>query len=466
MPKFNSLEQPSKELMEKITKELYEHSEVKPRLIFPFPLSEERNEALEMIKTEKIDEEKLLKLLKSNDFIEKKAGFYLLNKINIKFSKEKQEKSLPILEAMSKDEDWYVRQSVAQAMGNSGEKSLPILEAMSKDEDRNVRRSVAQALGNSGEKSLPILGAMSKDKDRDVRQSVAQAMGNSGEKSLPILEAMSKDKDWNVRRSAIQGRIKIIIETKGEKSLPILEAMSKDRDWDVRRAVAQALGNLGEKSLPILEAMSKDKDWDVRQEVAQALGKIQPARNKNKSLLSTRKPLFATLEIKSLMRKIQELQKIADKLKKEFGDKFIGLTIVGSTAKGYSTEESDIDWGIIAKDKIVSEKFRAMAESLNLCHEHYVGVDKNRRISENKDFLFYGLFFGDFNELKKLQKDALERMDEKQWNIIRKNIESNETNLSKAVKKFNILKEEMEKITIFSSLLRVPLSYKKTLELF
>ena len=346
MPKFNSLEQPSKELMEKITKELYEHSEVKPRLIFPFPLSEERNEALEMIKTEKIDEEKLLKLLKSNDFIEKKAGFYLLNKINIKFSKEKQEKS------------------------------------------------------------------------------------------LPILEAMSKDKDWNVRRSAIQGRIKIIIETKGEKSLPILEAMSKD------------------------------KDWDVRQEVAQALGKIQPARNKNKSLLSTRKPLFATLEIKSLMRKIQELQKIADKLKKEFGDKFIGLTIVGSTAKGYSTEESDIDWGIIAKDKIVSEKFRAMAESLNLCHEHYVGVDKNRRISENKDFLFYGLFFGDFNELKKLQKDALERMDEKQWNIIRKNIESNETNLSKAVKKFNILKEEMEKITIFSSLLRVPLSYKKTLELF
>ena len=406
MPKFNSLEQPSKELMEKITKELYEHSEVKPRLIFPFPLSEERNEALEMIKTEKIDEEKLLKLLKSNDFIEKKAGLYLLNKINIKFSKEKQEKSLPILEAMSKDEDWY------------------------------------------------------------VRQSVAQAMGNSGEKSLPILEAMSKDKDWNVRRSAIQGRIKIIIETKGEKSLPILEAMSKDRDWDVRRAVAQALGNLGEKSLPILEAMSKDKDWDVRQEVAQALGKIQPARNKNKSLLSTRKPLFATLEIKSLMRKIQELQKIADKLKKEFGDKFIGLTIVGSTAKGYSTEESDIDWGIIAKDKIVSEKFRAMAESLNLCHEHYVGVDKNRRISENKDFLFYGLFFGDFNELKKLQKDALERMDEKQWNIIRKNIESNETNLSKAVKKFNILKEEMEKITIFSSLLRVPLSYKKTLELF
>ena len=406
MPKFNSLEQPSKELMEKITKELYEHSEVKPRLIFPFPLSEERNEALEMIKTEKIDEEKLLKLLKSNDFIEKKAGFYLFNKINIKFSEEKQEKFLPILEAMSKDEDWY------------------------------------------------------------VRQSVAQAMGNSGEKSLPILEAMSKDKDWNVRRSAIQGRIKIIIETKGEKSLPILEAMSKDRDWDVRRAVAQALGNLGEKSLPILEAMSKDKDWDVRQEVAQALGKIQPARNKNKSLLSTRKPLFATLEIKSLMRKIQELQKIADKLKKEFGDKFIGLTIVGSTAKGYSTEESDIDWGIIAKDKIVSEKFRAMAESLNLCHEHYVGVDKNRRISENKDFLFYGLFFGDFNELKKLQKAALEHMDEKQWNIIRKKIESNETNLSEAVKRFNILEEEMEKITIFSSLLRVPLSYKKTLELF
>src|SRR3989338_8271400 len=239
MPKFNSLEQPSKELMEKITKELYEHSEVKPRLIFPFPLSEERNEALEMIKTEKIDEEKLLKLLKSNDFIEKKAGFYLFNKINIKFSEEKQEKFLPILEAMSKDKDRDVRQSVAQAMGNSGEKSLPILEAMSKDRDWNVRRSVAQGhikiiIETKGEKSLPILETMSKDEDWDVRQSVAQALGNLGEKSLPILEAMSKDEDWYVRQE-----------------------------------VAQALGNLGEKSLPILEAMSKDKDWNVRRSAIQ-----------------------------------------------------------------------------------------------------------------------------------------------------------------------------------------------------
>ena len=246
--------------------------------------------------------------------------------------------------------------------------------------------------------------------------------------------------------------------------------MSKDKgnSWDVRQAVAQALGNLGEKALSILEIMSKDKgnSWDVRRAVAQAIAQIQLEENNSKSLLSTRKPLFATLEIESLMGKIQKLHEITEKLKKEFSDKFIGLTIFGSVAKGYSTKESDTDWGIIAKDIMVSIKFQKMAGTLSLCHEHYAGVDENSKILENEDILFYGLFFGDFNELRKLQKVTLENMNKKQWDIIRKNIENNETNLDKAAKRFNISKEEMEKIKVFSSLLRVPLSYNKTLELF
>lgn len=78
--------------------------------------------------------------------------------------------------------------------------------------------------------------------------------------------------------------------------------------------------------------------------------------------MATRKPLFATPETKDLIEKIRKLERISERLKKEFGDDFVGIIIFGSTAKGYRLEESDIDWGIIAKNEKVPERFREIAK--------------------------------------------------------------------------------------------------------
>jgi predicted nucleotidyltransferase len=274
---------------------------------------------------------------------------------------------------------------------------------------------------------------MSKDEVSVVREAVAKALGNLGEQSLPILEKMSKDENLDVRKAAIQARIKIIVESKGEQSLPILEKMSKDEVDAVRKAAKTAIAQL--------------------------------KKGGYKYLLSTQKPLFATPETKVLAERIKKLQEIAQKLKEKFKDKFIGITILGGMAKGYLREESDLDWGIIAKDKKVSEEFQKIAKSLNLCHEHYAEVSKKNEVLKNKDVLFYGLFFGDHKELRKLQKIAFQNMDKNEWDDIRRHIMINETNLFKAAERFNINEEEMERLCQFATLLRVPPSYNEALEI-
>jgi len=373
MPKFYSLEHPPKETVEKLNKELREHPEVKPRLSFPFSLNEKRRGAMKMIQTEKTDEDKVLELLKGSDFVERRAGAYLLDKTS--FSGEKKEIVLPILEALAKD----------------------------KSEDGFIRRAATQALGNLGEKALPVLETLAKDK--------------SG--------------------YAI-----------------------------IREEAIQALGYLGEKALSILEVLRKDESGFVRRATIQAIMRIKIKRGGYNYLLSTQKPLFATLETEQLAERIKKLQEITQKLKDKFGSKFIGLTIFGSTAKGYSNKRSDLDWGIIAKDKEVLDEFKNIAaESFHLCHEHYAGVDERNRTLSHLDVLFCGLFFGDQKELRKIQEIALQDMDEESWDTIRKDIMENETNLFKAVQRFEIQEEEIRKIKQLAVLLRAPPSYKETLEI-
>lgn len=181
--------------------------------------------------------------------------------------------------------------------------------------------------------------------------------------------------------------------------------------------------------------------------------------------MSSRKPLFATSFAKELVEKMLKLESISKELKNKFGDDFIGFTIFGSLEKGYSSKGSDLDWGIIAKNRRVSDYFKKLAGSLNLCHEYYLGVDKDYKISERPDFLFYGLFFGDFKELVKLQKSILLTFSDSGWDEIRNNILNLETGLYKAGTRFDIPDEELEKIEQFVALLKTPPPRQEALEI-
>jgi hypothetical protein len=98
------------------------------------------------------------------------------------------------------------------------------------------------------------------------------------------------------------------------------------------------------------------------------------------------------------------------------------------------------------------------------CHVLYVEVMKEE-VWGDREILFLGQFFGDYEKLKELQEKTLANMEAREWDNIRKTIMKSETDLLKAAYRFNIPPEEMEKITQIVALLRVPLSYEETMKI-
>jgi HEAT repeat protein len=90
------------------------------------------------------------------------------------------EGSEALIEAL-KDEDSYVRASVARALGEIGDSRAvdALIEAL-KDEDSDVRENSIDALVKIAKKDLGVVDKLIKalrDEDSDVRASVAWALG-------------------------------------------------------------------------------------------------------------------------------------------------------------------------------------------------------------------------------------------------------------------------------------------------
>lgn len=514
MSEFYSLEQqknrPEKPTLEEKLHE--EYPELESRLTFAWPLGEKRRKAIKMFNSGTLDSKMTLELLESSDFIERQAGLFLLKEcpITITDSSKKDykkiqsivekiikdggdgweiatwakikilvvnegEKALPILEKISENEtaDWRLADAaldtrIKMIVETHGEEALPILEKMS-DENPNFREKLIPAIGDFGEKALPILERMIHDDAyfKDDKELAVQTLGNIGEKTLPILEKMSQDEDSDIRIMAVWA-----LDDIGEKSLPILERMienEKGKNDIVRRAAIKAKIKIitetqGEKAMQILEKMSQGDDNFVKETIKEEIK--QPRWSERQKFLRSRKPLFATPYTKELAQKIIEVSEAADELRKKFKDKFIGLIIFGSTARGYFKPDSDLDWAIIAKDEKVSDYFWKKANSLNLCAKHHIQVNKEKGVDEGDHYnLFCGLFFGDREKLMELQKKVLETINEKEWDEIREIIATEETRLFKAQERFNLKDKELEKIKQFALLLRVPPSYEESLKI-
>ncbi|MEK9129979.1 MAG: HEAT repeat domain-containing protein, partial [Patescibacteria group bacterium] len=211
-------------------------TEIKPS--FCFCIDKERIDAIQMIKNEgeKIDSEKILELLKSDDFVKKNAGLYLLNKNFKIFFKETKnpEEILSILEKLIEDEDFDIK-----------------IEAIS-----IYIKTIFEIKNSKG--ILLILEKLIEDKNWRVRQKIAIALNEQKnlEEFLLILEKLIEDKNRDVRLATIPICIKTIFETKNsEEILPRLKELIKDEDYIVKQEIAIAL-NEQEKSkefLPILE---------------------------------------------------------------------------------------------------------------------------------------------------------------------------------------------------------------------
>ena len=154
-----------------------------------------------------------------------------------------------------KQHDWKISWSTADELAEIGEPAVPRLISALTDEDGYVRDVAAIALGKIGDARAvePLISAMrhkdnrsyDDDEDREARMSAATALGKIADpKSLmPLIETL-------------QGTLV--------------------NDDNVSWYIMEALGRLGDKrAIPVLENALEHWDPDVRQEATKALRRIK-----------------------------------------------------------------------------------------------------------------------------------------------------------------------------------------------
>jgi len=164
----------------------------------------------------------------------------------------------PLL-ARLQDEDYYVRQSAAIALGNLGNSSEKVINALLarlKDENYYVRLRVARTLGilgNSSEKVISALVPLLHNEDSTVRLRAALNLGGSGNRSETVVSnLLAKLQDEN---SYVRGWAVDTLNKLGNSSQTFVSALIhllEDEGSFARKSAAKALGKLGKKSNNIL----------------------------------------------------------------------------------------------------------------------------------------------------------------------------------------------------------------------
>ena len=181
---------------------------------------------------------------------------------------------IPFLLSALNNEDFDVRYSASNALGNIGSEAvvsalLPLLE----DRNSSVRIAAVSALEEIATETVfeALLSAL-KHEYSDVRQSAASALGKIGsEIALASLVEALNDEESSVRREAASALGKIA----SEMAVPaLLKALNDEGHW-VSESAAYALGEIGsEKAVPaLLKALRSDKSTFVKAATT-ALGQI------------------------------------------------------------------------------------------------------------------------------------------------------------------------------------------------
>lgn len=482
------------ELLEKL-----EERDIQPRITFPFFVGERRKKAVKTLAGEREPTEDLVgDLMESDDRIEKKAGFYLLPEVDMSpeevrdyaeeledYSGEAQEEAgktrIKLLQKLPEEESFkelkkslekgneIEAEQAARSLIHYGEKGFKELRKVAEGKkvfssEKAAKIGAAEALaGFEKDGAAALLKEMARNSSEhsEVRKEAAKQLGNYSENTKSVLADLSTKLDEEVKEGARKGKMNAIMQLSDDKAIQELERKIEEGNLAEKKEAAETIIQYGEDALPYLEDLVKYSSNSRVKSLAKKSMNFINAEEEYRELLWNQKPLFATPFTDKLAERTKKLQEISSELQEEFQEDFTGITIFGSTSKGYLNPESDLDYAVISDDEDAVDKFQDLADEkdLDLCEGFYMKKEKGEERQPNH--LFSGLFFGDHDELMELQKETLQEMDEEEWEEVRRNIEQEEANFEKMIPRLQL--DEGEKLDKATSLLKVPPDRETTL---
>ncbi len=172
--------------------------------------------------------------------------------------------SLPALEEMLRNEEFFVRYNAAQLLGRRGDREarLIVQNALTTGE-APTRASVARHLyGFSWYSSEPLLRQALKDRDPRVREAAIYALCDLRElNAYQLMTSVLKAEGDDVKMAAAWG----LRNSQDPAAVPVLDAVLTAEDPEVRIKGLEALGqNDTPEAMPVVRQAMNDPDPDVK----------------------------------------------------------------------------------------------------------------------------------------------------------------------------------------------------------
>lgn len=183
-----------------------------------------------------------------------------------------EKRTIPLLLTMVEDPDPLARRSALDALGffDTAEARRALRRALH-DADPTVRRNAIEAVARVGDPRAvaPLISALDRGDDLWMRYSAAEALGLVGDhRAIPPLIEATRDPHVLIRRAAVRS----LGSLHDSRAIPPLLKALQDSDPQVRLYAADGLGRLGHGGiLPQLDEHAHDTATAFGRQVGQAV---------------------------------------------------------------------------------------------------------------------------------------------------------------------------------------------------
>lgn len=430
-------------------KDLKEISEYKEKLAefkdpFPFRPGEERKIALKMLGSGKFEQNRVIDMVESPDFIVRDIAIEWLDELN-----NLSEQNIGRLEKVLERGKW-------------------------KGKDRDLAERIEKKIEQFNKKGAGEgITAAEKHLSSEETVTAIETLKNDLRYEDKLWAYLYPQEEKAVKE--IKELIVNLAEKEGEKAIPVLKKLAREKNRYVSWLAAE-----------MLVRIIKAKDEDMLDETFKGYGKeikgvVNFEKNQTSWLLPVKERFLATGDRKKLTEGLLGVKKIYQQLQEKYGDKIIGTTI--GSGGGYFTKGlSDIDFAIIAKEEVLKEMFDEHGSKIPSVkikgiadfHARFVGVGKNDAVIESAfdaiPYLFSGRLLEtspeDRQRFNEVQKNTLENLNEDKWDAVRKMYRDDEADaVEKIGLRFGINKKNLEKLKQIIFLKNIPPTLKETLEI-